>query len=127
MKAWNYLQNTLGLPLNTKIIRQAHGLMMEDEKDVLAGKYRNSPVFADYHIFAPSGYFERYMEDAIFGFYKTKKNDPIMAATDFFGNINIHPFEDGNGRICRLIFAHVLIQMKCCLFLVILSSFHRSS
>ena len=33
--------------------------------------------------------------------------------------------EDGNGRICCLILAHVLIQMKCCLFLVILSSFHR--
>ena len=51
-----------------------------------------------------------------------------MAATSFFGNIiNIHPFEDENGRICRLILAHVLIQMKCSLFLVILSSFHRCS
>ena len=103
MKAWNYLQNTLGLPLNTKIMGQAHGLMMEDEKDVWAGEYRKSLVFAGYHIFAPSGYFERYMEDAIFRFYKTKRNDPIMAATDFFVNINIHPYEDGNGKICRLI------------------------
>ena len=66
------------------------------------------------------------MEDAIFMFHETKKDDPIMAATNLFGNIiNIHPFEDGNGRICRLILAHVLIQMKCCLFPVILSSFHR--
>ena len=49
-----------------------------------------------------------------------------MAATNLFGNIiNIHPFEDGNGRICCLILAHVLKQMKCCLFSVILSSFHR--
>ena len=49
-----------------------------------------------------------------------------MAATNLFGNIiNIHPFEDGNGRICHLILDHVLIQMKCCLFLVILSSFQR--
>ena len=39
MKAWDYLQKTLDLPLNTEIIRQAHGLMMEDEKDVLAGEY----------------------------------------------------------------------------------------
>ena len=37
----------------------------------------------------------------------------------------MHPFEDGNGRIYRLILAHVLMQMKCCLFPVILSSFHR--
>ena len=39
MKALNYLQKTLDLPLSTEIIRQAHGLMMEDEKDVLAGEY----------------------------------------------------------------------------------------
>ena len=49
-----------------------------------------------------------------------------MAATNLFGNIiNTHRFEDGNGRICWLILAHVLIQMKFCLFPVILSSFHR--
>ena len=66
------------------------------------------------------------MDDAIFRFHDTKTDDPIMAATNLFGNtFNIHPFEDGNGRICCLILAHVLIQMKCCLFPVILSSFHR--
>ena len=124
MKAWNYLENTSGLPLNTEIIKQAHGLMMEDEKDVLVGEYRKSPVFVGYHIFAPAGHIKRYMEDAIFRFHEAKKDDPIMATTNLFGNIiNIHPFE--NGRICYLILAHVLIQVKCCLFPVILSSFHR--
>ena len=99
---------------------------MKDEKDALVGEYRKSPAFADYHIFVSAGHFKRYKEDAIFKFYETKKDDPIMAATDLFGNIiNIHSFEDGNRRICRLILAHVLIQMKCCLFPVILSSFHR--
>ena len=126
MKAYNYLQKTLDLPLNTEIISQAHGLMMEDEKDVLVREYRKSPASAGYHIFAPASYIEKYMEDVIFWFCETKKDDPIMAATNLFGNIiNIHPFEDGNGRICCLILANVLIQMKCCLFLVILSSFRR--
>ena len=126
MKAWDYLQKTLDLLLNTEIIRQAHGLMMEDEKDVVAGEYRKSPTFAGYHIFVSAGHIERYMEDETFKFYETKKDDPIMATTNLFGNIiNIYPFKDGNGRICHLILAHVLIQMKCCLFPVILSSFHR--
>ena len=85
-----------------------------------------SPAFAGYHIFRSASLMERYMENAILKFYETKKNDPIMAATNLFGNIiNTHPFEDGNGRICCLILAHVLIQMKCCIFPVILSSFHR--
>ena len=64
------------------------------------GEYRKSPVFAGYHIFAPVGHIDRYVEDAIFRFRETKKYDPIMAVTNLFGNIiNIHPFEDGNGRI----------------------------
>ena len=108
------------------MINQTHRMMVEDEKDVLAGEYRKSPAFSGYHFFVPASFIKRHMEDAIFRFYETKKDDLIMTATNLFGNIiNIHPFEDGNGRICRLIFAHVLIQMKCCLFPVILSSFHR--
>ena len=101
--------------------------MMEDEKDHWrGGEYRKSPAFAGYHIFVSAGRIERYMEDAIFKFYETKKDDPIMAATNLFGNIiNTYSFEDRNGRICCLIWAYVLIQMKCCLFPVILSSFHR--
>ena len=92
----------------------------------MAGEYRKSPVFACCHIFASAGHIERHMEGVIFTFHETKKDDPIMAATNLFGNIiNIHLFADGNGRICRFILAHVLMQMKCCLFPVILSSFHR--
>ena len=65
-------------------------------------------------------------EDAIFRFHETKKDDPIMASKNLLGKIiNIHPFEDGNRRICRLILVHVLIQIKCCVLPVILSSFHR--
>ena len=71
MKAWNYLQKTTGLPLSTEIIRRAHGLMMRDEKDVLVGEIRKSPVFAYYHTFTPAGHIERYMEDAIFTFHET--------------------------------------------------------
>ena len=60
------------------------------------------------------------------GFMKLKRMIPLWLLQIFFGNfINTHPLEDGNGKICHLISAHVLIQMKCCLFPVILSSFHR--
>ena len=126
MNAWDYIQKTLDLSLSTEIIKQTHKIMMDGENDIFAGEYRKSPAFAGYHNFAPAGSIKRYMEDTIFKFHETKKDDPIMATKNLFGNIiNIYPFKDGNGRICRLILAHVLIQMKCCLFPVILSSFHR--
>ena len=64
MKAWNYLQKTSDLPLNTKIIKQTLKIMMDG-----AGEYKKLPVFASYHIFAPAGHIERYMEDAIFKFH----------------------------------------------------------
>ena len=94
-KAWNYIQKKLDLPLSAEIIRQAHGLMMEDERDVVVGEYRKSTAFAGYHIVSLAGPIERYMEDEIFRFHETKRDDPIMAATNIFGNIiNINPFED---------------------------------
>ena len=45
--------------LSTEIINQAHRIMMEDEKDVLAGQYRKSPAFEFYHIFAPVSLIEK--------------------------------------------------------------------
>ena len=92
--------------------------MIEDEKDVLWGNIES-------HLYLQAMY--RYMKGALFWFHEVKKDNLYMAATNLFGNIiNIHPFEDGNGRISRLILAHVLIQVKFCLFPVILNSFHRS-
>ena len=131
MRPWNYIQKTSSSLLNVKTIKQTQKIMMgkeknQDGKDVLVGEYGKSSVFAGYLIFAPAGFVEKYMEGTIFRFHETEKDNPIMAATNLFGNIiNIHPFEDGNRRICCLILAHVLMQMKCCLFPVILSSFHR--
>ena len=105
IRAWNCIQKTSGSPLNTEIPKQTYKIMTDGARE-----YRKSPVFAGYHIFASAGHIERYMEDAIFMLHETEKDDPIVAATNLFGNIiNIHPFEDGNGRICSLILAHVLI------------------
>ena len=130
IRAWNCIHKTSISPLNIEIIKQTHKVMMKKErhwdgKDVL-GEYRKSPAFAGHHIFAPASLIERYLERAIFRFHETKKHDPIMAVTNLFGSIiNIHLFEDGNKRICRLILAKGLMQMKSSLFPVILSSFHR--
>ena len=73
MKAWNYLEKSSDLPLSTEIIKQTHKIMMDGEKDVLAGDYRKSPAFADYHIFAPAGYIEDTWKTQFLGFVKPEK------------------------------------------------------
>ena len=64
--------------MSTEIIKQTHKIMMDGEKDVLAREYRTLLAFAGYHIFAQASIIERHMEDAIFRFYETKKDDLIM-------------------------------------------------
>ena len=71
-RAWNYLQKTSDLPLNTEIIKQTHKIMMEDEK-VLVGEYRKSPAFADYHTFAPSSILKNGRKTQFLGFIRLNK------------------------------------------------------
>ena len=61
IRAWNYIQETSGSPLNIETIKQTHKIMMDkarhrDGKDVLVGECRKSPVFAGFHIFAPANF-----------------------------------------------------------------------
>ena len=92
---------------------------------MLLGEYRKGAVFAGSKSFAPSGAIERLMNDTVCRYYSYGDDPIIVAANLFMDLINIHPFEDGNGRTCRLILGHVLMQNGCSLFPVLLSSFHR--
>ena len=114
-------------------IKGVHKMIMHMEKhrngnDILAGEFRKGAVFAGFTQFAPVDAIPRLVGDALHRYYDTDDNqcDPVLAAANLFVDlINIPPFEDGNGRICRLILSHVLMQSKCSLFPLMLSSFHR--
>ena len=71
----------------------------------LVGEYRKSPVFVDYYrIFPPVDTIGRLVDDALHRYYHPTSRDTILAAANLFEDlINIHPFEDGNGRLCRII------------------------
>ena len=50
-------------------------------------------------MFALTSKIERLIKDALQTY--SSDDDPIYAATKLFSDvINIHPFEDGNGRLC---------------------------
>ena len=127
MRAWDYLQKTSGLLLNADFIKKVHKIMMENEKGVLAGEFRKSPVFLRYRIFPPADTIERLVDDTLYRYYHPNGINPILATANLFVDlINIHPFEDGNGRLCRMILSHVLIQDGCYgPFPVLLRSFNK--
>ena len=120
-RPWDYLQKTSGLPLNAETIKKAHKMMGKGEE------YRKSPVFVGYRIFPPADTIGRLVDDALHRYYHLTSSDPILAAADLsIDLIKIHPFEDGNGRLCRMILSHVLIQDGYCgPFTVLLSSFNK--
>ena len=130
MNALKYLQLEPKEPLTVSHIKHMHKMIMHKEKhkngkDVLVGEYRKTPVFAGFKMFAPVSAIERLMNDALRRYYSSD-DDPISVAANLFSDvINIHPFEDGNGRLCRVILSHVLVQSGCSLFPVLLSSFHK--
>ncbi|XP_057309991.1 protein adenylyltransferase fic-1-like [Hydractinia symbiolongicarpus] len=108
-------------------IQAIHEIMMRGEKHgkpVLTGKYRTTK--AGVHEFAPVSAIPRLVTDALDRYYSTETDDPIWNAVRLFIDlINIHPFEDGNGRLCRLVISHVLVESGMSLFPVFLSSFHK--
>ena len=112
MRAWDYLRKISGLLLNNDIIKKARKIMT-DGKNVLVGEYRKLPVFPNYEVFPPTDTIGKLVDDALYRYYHP--NDPtidpsLASASLFIDLINIHPFEDGNGRLCRMILSHVLID-----------------
>ena len=119
---------TSGLLLNADISKKTHKIMMEDEKGVLAGEYRRSAVFIRLRIFPPTDTIESLVDDVLYCYYHP--NDPaivlVLAAANLFVDlINIHPLEDGNGRLCRMLLSHVLMRIGCSLFPVLLRLFNK--
>ena len=91
---------------------------------MLIGEHRKTPVFAGFKTFAPGSAIELLMNDALHRYYSN--DDPISAAVKLFADVkNIHPFEDGNGRLYWVILSNVLVQGGCSLFPILLYSFHN--
>ena len=126
MLALRYTQSLKGR-LAPDEVKSIHELLMRGEP-VLVGEFRQTPAFAGYHVFAPASAISRLMTNALNRYYSKESHDPILNAVRLFIDvINIHPFEDGNGRLCRLLLSHVLTESGMSLFPVLLSSFHRRS
>jgi len=119
-KAIEFIRNTkdhISLPL----ILELHRIVFENSKP-FAGKFRPpgvEVVVADQfgqvvHRGAPSGHIRSLLSELVKWYEKNRKRYPplVLAAVVHNQFENIHPFQDGNGRVGRLLLNSILLKHK---------------
>lgn len=120
--------------LSVELIKETHKILMEEQKNdgklVTAGAYRKESAHAgDYqypsHVCVPSNM--DYIVEEYNRRYSHPNHDPYqLASWLLFQVISLHPFEDGNGQLCRLLWCYSLMHDGLP-FPTILTSGHRKA
>ena len=114
-------------------VLNVHKIMMNNSTGMLGdgGIFRSHAVYAQDHVY-PEGdpaQLERGCASILASYNDAISNGIgfIVSAADlFYKMITLHPFADGNGRLCRLLLSYALMRAGFP-FIVTLSSFHRKS
>lgn len=101
-------------PVNTKLVREIHRLILTKIDNENAGRYRNVQVriTGSTHLPPNPQKVPRLMRgfDSWLKTESTKLNPVEHAALAHFKLVDIHPFVDGNGRTARLLMNLILIK-----------------
>lgn len=105
-------------PSNTSLTSTSQGWQREQDQGTYSGIYRRVPVSAGMHGFPPAEdvpiLMRRFIASLDHDIVKAKNRgsiDPIALAAKYCHMfVNIHPFLDGNGRMCRLILNALLLK-----------------
>ncbi len=105
--------------VSLKLIKELHKIVFKNSKP-FAGKFREKGaevVVADVygnvvHRGTPSPHVERQLKELITWYNRNKKKySPLVLAAIIHNQFeNIHPFQDGNGRVGRLLLNNVLLK-----------------
>ena len=120
--------------LSEELIKHTHGVMMQgletdDGTKVNAGVYRTMSVHAGDHVFPSHECIPTNMARIVaeYEFKASHDHDPFqLASWLFFQVVSLHPFEDGNGRLSRLLWCYSLMRDGLP-FPAVLTSGHRRS
>ena len=101
--------------ISLKLIIEWHKILLTDIDNDIAGKLREVNVKIGDSAFVPPSY--KVLEDEMKAFiqwYNRNKNlhPLVIASLVHLRFVTIHPFEDGNGRISRLLMNFVLLKHK---------------
>ena len=132
----NKYSATEQLPVLTEeLIKHTHGVIMmqgletDDSTKVNAGVYRTMSVHAGDHLFPSHKCVPTNMARTV-AEYESKVTDDHdhfqLASWLFFQVVSLHPFEDGNGRLSRLLWCYSLMRDGLP-FPAVLTSGHRRS
>lgn len=106
---------SLSEPLTTDKIKEVHLLLLTESVDefkqkVPCGSYRTQNLFAGDHQYPSAIFIKDKMERIVKEFNQSREHFILRAARLFFETISIHPFLNGNGRLCRLLIAYALMK-----------------
>ena len=113
MYAYKYLMVNLNEKLDTNIILNTHRILMKDAVDqynvpVLNGEYRTFGVIDNY--LQVKSALEKTI-DRYNCMTQSLSSNPIQVAQDLFWDfLVVHSFQDGNGRLGRVLVAYALMQ-----------------
>ena len=114
LKQWAVSAN----PLSEEMIKDIHQILMinlktEEGTPVNAGSYREIPVHSGDHVFPHCDCVPRNMKKIVDTYNRKASlpHDPYqLASWLLFEVISLHPFVDGNGRTCRLLWCGSLMR-----------------
>ena len=89
------------------------GLFTDDNKVVLAGEYRSIAVHGGMHNYPSFECIPRSMSYIVVEYNKRSEEPHDMyqlASWLLFQIVSLHPFEDGNGRLCRLLWCNLILS-----------------
>lgn len=118
-KALEFLLSHIKSDLTEEIILKTHEIMMkglttEEGSPIHNGKYRQYSVCAGFHTFPLYTCIPNEMGDILKAYndrMSMKDHDPIVLATwVYYHVVSLHPFEDGNGRMSRLLWCYSLMK-----------------
>lgn len=120
VRATRYLFDRITEPLSVDIVMKTHAILMadavnEDGTRVNAGKLRDHAAHASTHAY-PEGVPDQLyasltrIVERFNGQCEHPDRTAFVTASVrlFYDVITLHPFEDGNGRLCRLLFAYAV-------------------
>ncbi len=105
-KIFDYLRHKDKVDLDSELILFLHKILLNNINDKISGRYRNKGEYVRIgtHIGAPPGKIEGLMNDLLVDYSSSHTKYFLDRIAEFHLKFeSIHPFNDGNGRIGRIL------------------------